>query len=107
LPLPRFSRGVCQSEGARRWPGMHLLLALRKMTRLVGRCHVGSQGRMPGRAHRLGLRKELLMSGLFGSRVLEAALGMASVYLLLAMFCSTANEWIASLFAVRSAMLEK
>jgi hypothetical protein len=62
---------------------------------------------MPGRGHRLGLRKELLMSGLFGSRVLETALGMASVYLLLAMFCSTVNEWIASLFAVRSGMLEK
>lgn len=87
---------------------MHSLLALRKMTRLVGRCHVGSQGRMPGRGHRLVLRKELIsMSGLFGSRVLEASLGMASVYLLLAMFCSTVNEWIASLFAVRSCMLEK
>jgi hypothetical protein len=47
------------------------------------------------------------LSGLLGSRVLEAALGMAGVYLLLAMFCSTVNEWIASLLAVRSGMLEK
>ncbi len=47
------------------------------------------------------------MSGLFGSHVLEAALGLASVYLLLAMFCSTVNDWIAALLAVRSDMLRK
>lgn len=46
------------------------------------------------------------MSGLLGSRVLEAALGLASVYLLLATFCSTVNEWISSLLAVRSSMLQ-
>ena len=38
--------------------------------------------------------------------MLDAALGLTSVYLLLAMFCSTANEWIAALFAMRSGMLE-
>ena len=47
------------------------------------------------------------MSGLFGSRVLEAALGMACVYLSLATFCSTVNEWISALLAVRASMLEK
>ena len=51
--------------------------------------------------------KGIYLSGLFGSRVLEAALGLAGVYLLLAMFCSTVNEWIAALLAVRANMLEK
>ena len=53
------------------------------------------------------LRKEFHLAGLFGSRVLEAALGLASVYLLLAMFCSTVNEWVAALLAVRAHMLAK
>jgi hypothetical protein len=53
------------------------------------------------------LRKEFHLSGLFGSRVLEAALGLASVYLLLAMFCSTVNEWLAALLSVRAHMLSK
>ncbi len=84
---------------------MHLLLGPARNDALGWALSGGSQGRMLGWAHRL--EKKLLMSGLFGSRVLEAALGMASVYLLLAMFCSTVNEWIASLLAVRSSMLEK
>lgn len=47
------------------------------------------------------------MSGLFGSRVLETALGLTCIYLLLATFCSSVNEWIAELLAARSVMLEK
>jgi hypothetical protein len=52
-------------------------------------------------------KERIHLSGLFGSRVLEAALGLASIYLLLAMFCSTVNEWIAALLAVRARMLKK
>ncbi len=37
--------------------------------------------------------------------MLDAALGLACVYLLLAIFCSTVNDWIAALLAVRSKML--
>lgn len=84
---------------------MHSLLGPAKNDALGWALSCGSQGRIPGWAHRL--EKKLLMSGLFGSRVLEAALAMASVYLLLAMFCSTVNEWIASLLAIRSSILEK
>ena len=47
------------------------------------------------------------MIGLFGSRVLETALGLAGVYLLLAMFCSTVNEWLAAALSLRARMLER
>lgn len=45
------------------------------------------------------------VSGLFGSHILEAAAGLALVYLLLALFCTTANEWIASLLHSRATTL--
>ncbi len=42
------------------------------------------------------------MVGLFGSTVLEAAVGVASVYLILAVFCSAVNEWIAHALDARA-----
>jgi hypothetical protein len=45
------------------------------------------------------------LNGLFGSAVLEVAIGLALVYLLLAVFCATANEWIAALLHTRASML--
>jgi hypothetical protein len=46
------------------------------------------------------------MNGLFGSTVLEVAIGMAMLYLLLAIFCTAANEWIARVMNARAATLE-
>jgi hypothetical protein len=62
---------------------------------------------MPGLAIPESTTKGIILPGLFGSRVLEAALGLTCIYLLLATFCSTVNEWIASLLAVRARMLEQ
>lgn len=45
------------------------------------------------------------MNGFLGSRILEAAIGLAVIYLTLAVFCSTANEWIAMLMHARAANL--
>lgn len=42
------------------------------------------------------------MTGFLGSTILEVAIGIAFVYLLLAMLCSTINEWIASLLHARA-----
>jgi hypothetical protein len=47
------------------------------------------------------------MNGILGSAVLEVAIGMAFLYLLLAVFCTTANEWIAGILGTRSKMLEE
>lgn len=47
------------------------------------------------------------MVGLFGSTVLEAAVGVASVYLILAMFCSTVNEWVAHALDARAQNLRR
>jgi hypothetical protein len=47
------------------------------------------------------------MNGILGSAVLEVAIGMAFLYLLLAVFCTTANEWIAGILGTRSKMLEQ
>lgn len=47
------------------------------------------------------------MVGLFGSTVLEAAVGAASVYLVLALFCSTVNEWIAHALDARADNLRR
>lgn len=44
---------------------------------------------------------------MFGSEILEVAIGLAFVYLLLSLICSAVNEWIASLFKMRSITLEK
>ncbi|HEY6327886.1 MAG TPA: hypothetical protein VI756_01015 [Blastocatellia bacterium] len=46
------------------------------------------------------------MSGLFNSSVLDVAIGLIFVYLLLAIICSTVNEWISGLLNTRSKMLE-
>lgn len=40
--------------------------------------------------------------GLFGSATLEVAIGLVFVYLLLAIICTTVNEWIAAIFETRS-----
>src|SRR5436309_2892301 len=47
------------------------------------------------------------MTGILGSAVLDVAIGMAFLYLLLAVFCTTANEWVAGILKKRSKMLEK
>ena len=47
------------------------------------------------------------MTGLFGSTVLEVAIGLALLYLLLAIFCTTANEWIAGVLKTRGKLLAK
>lgn len=43
---------------------------------------------------------------MFGSALLEVFLGLAFVYLLLAVICSALSEWIARIFAMRSKNLE-
>lgn len=45
--------------------------------------------------------------GLLNSAVLDWAIGVVFVYLLLAIVCTTINEWIAGLTSVRAATLEK
>jgi hypothetical protein len=47
------------------------------------------------------------MTGLLGSTVLEVAIGVAFVYLLLAIFCTTANEYIAAILKSRGALLKQ
>jgi len=47
------------------------------------------------------------MSGLLGSTVLEVVIGIAFIYLLLAVFCTTINEWIAGVFKTRGALLKR
>jgi hypothetical protein len=47
------------------------------------------------------------MTGFLGSAVLDVAIGLAFVYLLLALICTTANEWIAGLFKTRSKLLRE
>ena len=47
------------------------------------------------------------MAGLFNSTVLDLAIGLIFVYLLLAIMCTAANEWIAGLFKTRSKMLQQ
>lgn len=44
-------------------------------------------------------------NGLFGSTTLDVAIGLVFVYLLLAIICTTVNEWIAALFQTRSKTL--
>lgn len=43
-----------------------------------------------------------MSNGLFGSTVLDVAIGLIFVYLLLAIICTSLNEWIAALFGLRS-----
>ncbi len=47
------------------------------------------------------------MGGIFGSSVLDVAIGLAFVYLLLGVFCTTVNEWIAAMLKTRSKMLKE
>ena len=44
---------------------------------------------------------------MFGSQVLEVAIGLAFVYFFLSLICSTINEWIARLWELRSRTLEQ
>ena len=46
------------------------------------------------------------MSGLFNSSVLDVAIGLIFVYLLLAIICTTVNEWISGMLKTRSTMLK-
>ena len=43
-----------------------------------------------------------MSNGLFGSTVLDVAIGLIFVYLLLAIICTSLNEWIASVLGLRS-----
>jgi len=44
-------------------------------------------------------------NGLFGSTILDVILGLVFVYLLLAIICTTVNEWIAGIFNTRATTL--
>jgi hypothetical protein len=46
------------------------------------------------------------MNGLFGSTILEVAIGLVFVYLLLAIICTSLNEWIAGILGLRAKTLE-
>jgi hypothetical protein len=48
-----------------------------------------------------------LMTGFLGSAVLEVILGLICVYLLLGLFCTAVNEWIASVLRMRAKMLHQ
>jgi len=45
--------------------------------------------------------------GLLNSTILDVVIGLVFVYLLLAIICTTINEWVASVFALRSTNLAK
>lgn len=47
------------------------------------------------------------MNGIFGSTVLDTAIGLILVYLLLSLICTTINEWIAGIFKTRAKFLEQ
>jgi hypothetical protein len=47
------------------------------------------------------------MNGIFGSTVLDTAIGLVLVYLLLSLICTTINEWIAGIFSTRAKFLEQ
>jgi hypothetical protein len=47
------------------------------------------------------------MGGLFGSTVLDVAIGLIFIYLLLSIICTAANEWIAGMTKSRAKLLEK
>ena len=44
-------------------------------------------------------------NGFFGSTILDVIIGLLFVYLLLAILCTTVNEWIAGIFKTRAATL--
>ena len=45
-------------------------------------------------------------NGLFGSTTLDVVIGLIFVYLLLAIICTTVNEWIAGILKTRAATLK-
>jgi len=47
------------------------------------------------------------MGGLFNSTVLDVAIGLVFVYLLLGIFCTTVNEWIAGILNTRAKNLQE
>jgi hypothetical protein len=47
------------------------------------------------------------MNGIFGSTVLDTAIGLVLVYLLLSLICTTINEWIAGVFKTRAKFLQQ
>jgi hypothetical protein len=47
------------------------------------------------------------MNGLFGSAILDTAVGLIFIYLLLAVFCTTVNEWISGIFSSRAKYLQQ
>jgi hypothetical protein len=53
----------------------------------------------------LSARRRFQVNGFLGSAILEAAIGTALLYLLLAVFCSTVNEWIATVLDARASNL--
>src|SRR5947199_1858750 len=46
-----------------------------------------------------------MSGGLFGSAVLDVAVGLAFIYLLLAIFCTAVNEWLAGVLKTRGKLL--
>ena len=47
------------------------------------------------------------MGGLFNSTVLDVMIGLAFVYLLLSLLCTTVNEWVAGILKTRSKTLQE
>jgi hypothetical protein len=47
------------------------------------------------------------MTGVLGSTTLEVAIGLTFLYLLLAIFCTTVNEWIAGVLKTRAGTLKQ
>jgi hypothetical protein len=47
------------------------------------------------------------MTGMLGSITLEVAIGLVFLYLLLAIFCTTVNEWIAGVLKTRAGTLKQ
>lgn len=45
-------------------------------------------------------------NGLFGSTILDVAIGLLFVYLVLSLVCTTVNEWIAGIWKIRSKTLK-
>ena len=44
---------------------------------------------------------------MFGSEILDVAVGLIFIYLLLGLICSAVNEWFARILALRSSMLKE
>ncbi|MGA2905406.1 MAG: hypothetical protein ABSD98_16385, partial [Candidatus Korobacteraceae bacterium] len=46
-------------------------------------------------------------NGLLGSSILEVVIGLIFVYLLLAIICTTVNEWVAGILQTRATTLKR